>query len=78
MGWFKHEQETKRYVAGGKPMACGTCGGRDFIRSEAQLHTQGMTFFHLEWLGQTVHVLICSSCGRIDWFARKPEEAAGA
>lgn len=78
MSWFRHDRETKRFVVAGKEVSCGCCGGREFITSEAQLHTQGMTFFQLEWLGKTVHVLICSNCSRIEWFAKKPEEATGA
>jgi len=78
MTWFRHEQETKKFLVAGKAVVCGHCGGREFIRSEAQLHTQGMTFFQLEWLGKSVFVLLCSHCSRIEWFANKPEEATGA
>jgi len=78
MTWFKHEQQTEPYLVAGKPMTCAACGGKEFICSEAQLHTQGMTFFQLEWLGKSVFVLICSRCSRIEWFAKKPERAPGA
>ncbi len=75
MSWFQHEQKTNRFIVAGKSLECASCGCTEFIRSEAQLHTQGMTFFQLEWLGPRAHVLICSNCSRIEWFAKKPEEA---
>jgi hypothetical protein len=78
MGWFDHEQKADQYMVAGKTLACASCGSREFICSEAQLHTQGMTFFQMEWLGKSVHVLICSNCSRIEWFAKKPEKATGA
>ena len=78
MTWFKHEQETKQFMVAGKAISCGNCGCTNFIRSESQLHTQGMTFFQLEWIGKSVFVLICSNCSKIEWFAKKPEAVTGA
>ena len=75
MSWFQHGQKAKQFVVAGKTLACSCCACSEFIRSEAQLHTQGMTFFQLEWLGPRAYVLICSNCSRIEWFAKKPEEA---
>ncbi len=77
MGWFKHDVEAEGFTAAGRGVLCAHCGGALFLKSEAQLHTQGLTFFQLEWLGRSVHVLICADCGAIAWFAREPEKAAG-
>ena len=74
MGIFGREQKTQRYLAGGKAVSCPTCGGTEFAKSEAQLHTAGLTFFQLEWLGKSAHVLVCDECGRIQWFAKPPEK----
>jgi hypothetical protein len=77
MSWFRHDQKTNQYLVTGKTLSCTCCGSREFIRTEAQLHTQGLTFFQMEWLGKSVYVLVCSNCSRIEWFAEKPEEVTG-
>ena len=58
MGIFGREQKTQRYLAGGKAVSCPTCGGTELAKSEAQLHTAGLTFFQLECLGKSAHVLV--------------------
>ena len=78
MSWFKQQEKTKRVTVAGKTLLCGCCGCSEFITSEVQLHSQGMTFLKLEWLGPSAHVLICSNCSRIEWFAKKPEELTSA
>ncbi len=73
MSWFKHDKKGDRFVAAGKEIQCPHCGSAEFFKTEAQLHTQGLTFFQLEWLGRTVHALICAHCSCITWFGQEPE-----
>lgn len=72
MGMFSQEHETRRYAAEGRRIACTVCGGDEFVSSHAQLHTAGLTFFQLEWLGKSAHVLLCDRCGHIMWFGKEP------
>ncbi len=73
MSWFKHEKKGERFAAAGKPVQCLHCGGSEFLQSQAQLHTQGLTFLQLEWLGKTAYVLICMRCSHIEWFGQEPD-----
>ncbi len=75
MSWFKHDKQGDGFVAAGKAVQCPHCGSAEFFKTEAQLHTQGLTFFELEWLGRTVHALICAHCSCITWFGQEPENA---
>lgn len=74
MSLFGHEHKVHSYSIAGKPISCPQCSGTSFAFSSAQLHSQGMTFFQLEWLGQCAYVLICDTCSHIQWFGREPEE----
>ncbi len=76
MSWFKHDKKGERFVAAGKPIQCLHCGSNEFLKSQAQLHTQGLTFLQLEWLGKTAYVLICTHCSNIVWFGQEPESAS--
>jgi hypothetical protein len=76
MSWFKHEQKGEKFAAAGKLIQCPHCGGEEFLKSEAQLHTQGLTFLQLEWLGQSVSTLLCTRCSNLIWFGQAPEGAA--
>jgi hypothetical protein len=72
MGLFGEEHETHRYAVEGRSIACTVCRGDRFLSSHAQLHTAGLTFFHLEWLGKSAHQLLCDTCGQIMWFGKAP------
>jgi hypothetical protein len=62
-----------RYFAGGKQIVCEHCGHGLFDEGAAQLNTAGMTFFGLDWANKTATTLMCDACGRIQWYAIRPE-----
>ena len=78
MSIFHREKIHDRYQINAKQVVCTHCGGNTFHVSSCQLHTQGLTFFQLEWLGQSVYVLICDTCSHIEWFAKEPEKVPTA
>ena len=61
------------YSVEGKKVTCPHCGNQTFAEGTAQLHTAGMTFIGLEWAQASAYTLLCSKCGRIEWFMQKPE-----
>jgi predicted nucleic-acid-binding Zn-ribbon protein len=58
----------------GAKITCSHCGSSFFEQSEAQLNTAGLTFLGLDWANKTATTLICSSCGKLEWFLSRPEE----
>lgn len=62
------------YFVEGKKVTCPHCGNQTFAIGSAQLHTAGMTFIGLEWAQQSAYTLLCSKCGRIEWFMQKPDQ----
>jgi predicted nucleic-acid-binding Zn-ribbon protein len=64
--------KTGKYDAWGKRIVCPHCGGDDFAKSEAQLNTAAMTFFHLDWANKSATTLACTQCSRIQWFMEEP------
>ena len=62
-----------KYRVEGKEVICPHCSNQVFAEGSAQLHTAGMTFIGLEWLQPSAYTLLCSKCGRIEWFMQKPE-----
>lgn len=74
MGFFDNffdglNSETEdKYRVGGIQVRCSHCGGVNFERSEAQLNTAGLTFLDLDWANRSADVLICKTCGHIEWF----------
>ena len=61
------------YAAGGKKVVCGHCGSTAFSMGSAKLNTTMMTFLDLDWLNRSATILICTKCGKIQWFIHKPE-----
>src|SRR5436190_20238513 len=57
-----------KYKVEGKQVTCPHCGNQQFAEGSAQLHTAGMTFIGLEWAQKSAWTLLCSECGRIEWF----------
>ena len=70
----KVEHFTHSYQVGGKTITCQHCGNKQFDQGNALLNTPGMTFFGLDWANRTATILACKHCGRIDWYAKTPEE----
>jgi predicted nucleic-acid-binding Zn-ribbon protein len=61
-----------KFEVEGKAVKCSHCGAETFAEGEALLNTVGMTFFGLDWANKTATTLMCSVCGRIEWFGQKP------
>lgn len=62
------------YRLEGKTVTCPQCGGTEFAHGTAQLNTAGLTFVGLDWTNKSAHTLMCSECGRIEWFGQEPEK----
>jgi predicted nucleic-acid-binding Zn-ribbon protein len=58
----------------GKTVTCPHCGNQEFAIGRAQLNTAGLTFLDLDWANKSAHTLLCTECGRIEWFAQRPEK----
>lgn len=57
-----------RYEIAGLPVTCAHCGGEEFDERSAQLNTAGATFLNLDWANSSARVLVCQSCGHLEWF----------
>jgi len=69
---MKNISKVQRFKAAEKQVACAHCGGVDFTSQEILMNTRAATFFNLDWLNRTASVLICSQCGRLEWFNEAP------
>lgn len=61
------------YEVEGKKVVCPHCGKGEFAEGSAQLNTAGMSFIGLDWANKSAHTLMCSECGRIEWFGQRPD-----
>lgn len=66
------ESEPGRFSLESKSVHCPHCGGADFKAGEAQLNTALATLFKLDWTNKSAAILICASCGQIQWFETPP------
>lgn len=57
-----------RFEIAGKTVACSHCGGEEFEERSGQLNTAGASFLNLDWANTTARVLVCQSCGHLEWF----------
>lgn len=76
MGFFSEfrkaasgEEAGDQYRVVGRLVTCPHCGGTHFFEREALLDGRGLSFLDLEWLGSSATVLVCTGCGRVEWFA---------
>ena len=65
--------DTERFSVAGSPVRCSHCGGQDFAESTAMLNTPGMTLVGLDWANRTATVLVCATCGHVEWFVEVAE-----
>jgi len=61
-------KEPRRVAIAGRELQCVHCGGNSFTGREALLNTAGMTFLQIEWLNASAEVLVCTGCGKLEWF----------
>lgn len=54
----------------GRTLLCVVCGGGQFQRRVAQLHSPIATFFGVEWMGRNAVCYICDGCGYVHWFVK--------
>ena len=57
-----------RYEIAGKAVFCSHCGGEEFDERSGQLNTAGASLLNLDWANATARVLVCQSCGHLEWF----------
>ena len=62
------------YSVAGKRVKCPHCGNETFGPGSALLNTRGLTFFNLDWANRAAHLLICQTCGKVEWFLEPPEK----
>jgi hypothetical protein len=70
---FKEGIGPQAYQVAGRPIHCPHCAHEKFLEGHTLLNTAAKTFFKLDWLDPSATTLICAECGRIEWFAQKPE-----
>ncbi|ACB77570.1 hypothetical protein [Opitutus terrae] len=63
----------ERFAIAGKPIRCPHCQGTEFSSRQVLMNTRGVTFFNLDWLNRGAFALTCQTCGRIEWFSRRPD-----
>ena len=74
---FKEGAEPSEYSIAGRPVRCPHCGNTTFAPGRALLNTAGLTLFNLDWADPAATILVCSECGRIEWFAQQPDRLGG-
>jgi uncharacterized protein with PIN domain len=57
-----------RYSAAGKTITCPHCGGELFKEGSALLVRRGTAIVEAEWASKGATTLLCTRCGRIQWF----------
>lgn len=67
-----HGNGTKFSVAG-KPVRCVHCASETFAAEKYLLNTRGATFLNLDWMNEAATTLVCTECGRMEWFIGEPE-----
>jgi uncharacterized protein len=70
---MKESAQPSEYTVAGSPVRCPHCGHQKFTPGRALLNTAGRTFFNLDWTDPSATILVCSECGRIEWFAQEPD-----
>jgi predicted nucleic-acid-binding Zn-ribbon protein len=65
---------SRRFSVADKPVRCPHCGGETFEEGSALLNTRGLTFLNLDWANRDATTLVCTECGKVEWFLRTPEK----
>ena len=63
---------TGSYSVFGKKIICPVCDNDLFENRDVLLNTPGMTFLGLDWANKTAIALICTKCGKIEWYLQSP------
>lgn len=71
---YKERTGPPAYSIAGRTVRCPHCGEDKFLASTALLNSSVLTLVNLDWLDRSATVLVCAECGRIEWYAQKPEE----
>jgi predicted nucleic-acid-binding Zn-ribbon protein len=66
------DSDIGQYSLEGKSVLCPHCNGAQFKAGEAQLNTALATLLNLDWTNKSAIILICASCGQIQWFEKQP------
>jgi hypothetical protein len=70
---YPDPEDDGEFSVKGKQVVCAHCTNDRFRLGRAQLNTPGMTLLGLDWANRTASVLVCTLCGRIDWYADPPD-----
>jgi DNA-directed RNA polymerase subunit RPC12/RpoP len=71
---FKEGTQPGEFAVAGRPVRCPHCGERKFAPGSALLNTRTLSLFNVDWADPSASILVCAECGRIEWFAQKPQE----
>jgi predicted nucleic-acid-binding Zn-ribbon protein len=71
----KDEANPHGYSIAGRPVRCPHCGNQEFFDRQAMLNSRIRTVFNIDWFDPTATILVCSECGRIEWFAQDPDRS---
>ena len=71
---MSREVEFHSYSVAGKRVKCSHCGNETFGQGSALLNTRALTFFNLDWANRAANLLICQTCGKVEWFLEQPEK----
>jgi predicted nucleic-acid-binding Zn-ribbon protein len=66
------DSDLGQYSLEGRSVLCPHCNGTQFKAGEAQLNTAFATLINLDWTNKSATILICASCGQIQWFEKQP------
>lgn len=69
------EKGESSFKAAGVRIRCLHCGCEVFEAREVLMNTRGASLINLDWLNRGATALTCSKCGRVEWFATRPEPA---
>ncbi|PKL83079.1 MAG: DNA-binding protein [Ignavibacteriae bacterium HGW-Ignavibacteriae-3] len=65
--------ENGSFSISGKKIICPFCGHDFFEVKSVLMNTPGLTFFGLDWANRSAFAVICTKCGKIEWFQHSPE-----
>jgi predicted nucleic-acid-binding Zn-ribbon protein len=65
--------DSKQFAVADVQAKCPHCGGVEFDEGYAMLNTAGLTFLGLDWANREANLLICTNCGRVEWFLQEPK-----
>ena len=67
-----------RYTVLDRALTCAICMNDTFVERSVLLNTFRMLLLEMGWADKSATALICTKCGYIHWFGKKPERTSDA